>query len=119
MKQDLQRRIQTMFLQDCAMAWFDVVFLWAAVGFVLFAILAIVHDPNIRLAMYIGSGMLLLFNTASVAAMTNHYAEDKEFIYGLDIKHLDANRAAAQAQRADAGVKAAPILAAGSKEGVA
>jgi hypothetical protein len=26
--------------------------------------------------------------------MTKHYAEDKEFIYGLDIKHLDENRAA-------------------------
>jgi hypothetical protein len=24
--------------------------------------------------------------------MVKHYAEDKEFIYGLDIKHLDAMR---------------------------
>jgi hypothetical protein len=38
--------------------------------------------------------MLLLFNTASVFAMTKHFKEDKEFIYGLDIKHLDDNRAA-------------------------
>ncbi len=94
MKQDLQSRIQRMFLQDCAMAWVDVLLLWAAVAFVLISILNIVDDPNIRLAMYVGSGLLVLFNTASVLAMTTHYADDKDFIYGLDIKHLDANRAA-------------------------
>lgn len=95
MKQDLQSRIQRMFMQDCVMAWFDVLLLWAAVAFVLISILGIVQDDGIRLALYIGSGLLVLFNTASVAAMTSHYAEDKDFIYGLDIKHLDANRAAA------------------------
>lgn len=94
MQQDLKSRIQRMFMQDCAMAWTDVLLLWSAVGFVLISILSIVQDPDIRLAMYIGSGLLVIFNTASVAAMTNHYAEDKDFIYGLDIKHLDANRAA-------------------------
>lgn len=99
MKQDLQSRIQRMFMQDCAMAWFDVLLLWAAVGFVLVSILGIVENAEIRLAMYVGSGLLVLFNTASVAAMTNHYAEDKDFIYGLDIKHLDANKAAAQLAR--------------------
>lgn len=100
MKQDMQSRIQRMFLQDCAMAWVDVLLLWGAVGFVLVSILSIVDDPQIRLAMYCGSGLLVLFNTASVTAMTSHYAEDKGFIYGLDIKHLDANRAAAQLAKA-------------------
>lgn len=100
MKVDMQQRIHRMFLQDCAMAWFDVVFLWAAVAFVLFSMLGVVQDQNIRLAMYAGSGLLLLFNTASVAAMTGHYAHDKEFIYGLDIKHLDANRASVQQKEA-------------------
>lgn len=102
MKQDLQSRIQRMFMQDCVMAWFDVLLLWAAVGFVLTSILGIVENPQIRLAMYVGSGLLVLFNTASVAAMTSHYAEDKEFIYGLDIKHLDANKAAAELARTGA-----------------
>ena len=83
-----------MYLRDCLMAWFDVALLWAAVFFVLIAILGIVQDSNIRLVLYISSFMLMLFNTASVFAMTKHFKEDKEFIYGLDIKHLDANRAA-------------------------
>jgi hypothetical protein len=36
--------------------------------------------------------VLLLFNTASIVAMTRHYAADKDHIYGIDIKHLDAGR---------------------------
>lgn len=109
MKQDLKSRIQRMFMQDCVMAWFDVLLLWAVAAFVLIDTLAFIEDGNIRLALYIACGILVLFNTASVMAMTTHYAEDKEFIYGLDIKHLDANReeAARVAQLASAGRAAA------------
>jgi hypothetical protein len=92
MKQDMQARIQRMFMQDCLMAWTDVLLLWCAVGFVLYSVLGVLQDPSIRLALYIGCGLLVLFNTASISAMTHHYAEDKDFIYGLDIKHLDANK---------------------------
>ena len=76
------------------MAWADVLLIWLAVGFVLISILSILEDPVIRWVMIISSALLVFFNTASVGAMTKHYAEDKEFIYGLDIKHLDENRAA-------------------------
>jgi hypothetical protein len=76
------------------MAWSDIVLIWLAVGFVLISILSILDDPIIRSVMIISSALLVLFNTASVAAMTKHYAEDKDFIYGLDIKHPDENRAA-------------------------
>ncbi len=94
MRNEINKRMNEMYLRDCLMAWFDVALLWAAVFFVLIAILGIVQDSNIRLVLYISSFMLMLFNTASVFAMTKHFKEDKEFIYGLDIKHLDANRAA-------------------------
>jgi hypothetical protein len=76
------------------MAWADVLLIWLAVGFVLISILSILEDPVIRWVMIISSALLVLFNTASVGAMTKHYAEDKDYIYGLDIKHLDENRAA-------------------------
>ncbi|MGT2466842.1 hypothetical protein ACVOMV_20465 [Mesorhizobium atlanticum] len=33
---------------------------------------------------------MLIFNTAAILAMLNHYKEDKDFIYGLDIKNADA-----------------------------
>lgn len=94
MTKELAARIHAMYLRDCFMAWFDVLLLWASVLFVLFAILGIVQDSNIRLAMYVSCAMLLLFNTASVFAMTKHFNEDKDYIYGLDLQHLDANRAA-------------------------
>jgi hypothetical protein len=94
MSKDLKTRIHEMYQRDCWLAWIDVVLLWATVIFVLFAILGIVEDSNIRLAMYVSCAILLVFNTASVYAMTNHLKEDKDYIYGLDIKHLDANQAA-------------------------
>jgi hypothetical protein len=95
MKQDLKSRIQRMFMQDCCMAYVDVLLLWATILFVLISILQIVHDSNIRLVMYVASGLLLLFNTASVLAMTKHFSEDKQHIYSLDLKHLDENKAVA------------------------
>ena len=94
MSKELVIRIHNMYLRDCLMAWFDVALLWATVLFVLYAILGIVQDSEIRLALYIASALLLLFNTSSVFAMTRHFNEDKDYIYGLDIQHLDINRAA-------------------------
>jgi hypothetical protein len=36
---------------------------------------------------------VLLFNTASILAMVQHYSGDKDHIYGLDLHYLDALRA--------------------------
>ncbi|MES2181962.1 MAG: hypothetical protein V4493_07665 [Pseudomonadota bacterium] len=94
MSKNIHTRMHEMYMRDCLMAWWDVAMLWAAVIFVLISILSIVHDENIRLVLYIASALLLLFNTSSVFAMTRHFKEDKEYIYGLDIHHFDANRAA-------------------------
>lgn len=94
MSKDIKVRINEMYLRDFMLAWFDVALLWAAVIFVLIAILGIVEDSNIRLVLFISSAALLVFNTASVYAMTKHLKEDKDYIYGLDIQHFDANQAA-------------------------
>ena len=99
MSKDIKTRMNNMYQRDCWLAWFDVALLWATVIFVLFAILGIVEDSNIRLVLYISCTVLLLFNTASVFAMTKHLKEDKDFIYGLDIQHLDANLAAKEHNR--------------------
>jgi hypothetical protein len=101
MKQDLKARIQRMYVQDCAMAYIDTLLLWTVILFVLVSILSIVQDSNIRLVMYVSSAMLLAFNTAAVFAMTKHFTDDKQFIYGLDIKHLDAHRSVANNKRSD------------------
>jgi archaellum biogenesis protein FlaJ (TadC family) len=94
MDKDIKSRMDAMYQRDCWLSWFDVVLLWITVIFVLYAILGIVEDTNIRLALYISCAVLLVFNTASVFAMTKHLKEDKDYIYGLDIQHLDANLAA-------------------------
>lgn len=99
MSNDIKKRMNDMYQRDCWLAWFDVALLWATVLFVLFAILNIVQDQNIRLVLYVSSFVLLIFNTASVYAMTKHLKEDKDYIYGLDIQHLDANLAAKQQNR--------------------
>lgn len=87
---DMAERIETMYQRDRLWAWVIVVALWVATLSVLF--LAWPHIPNqaVRLVALFGASAVLIFNTASIAAMLSHYKEDKEFIYGLDIRGLDA-----------------------------
>jgi len=91
---DLKSRIDAMFAIDRLWAWGFVAALWLVVAFVYFAISAIVVDDAIRIVLAIAALAVVVFNTASIGAMIRHYAHDKEHIYGADIRHLDANRAA-------------------------
>ncbi len=92
MNTDVRARIDAMFSRDKAMAWVFIVLLWVSIAFVYFAILGFVEDGAMRVVLSIGALLLLIFNTASMLAMIRHYAQDKDHIYGLDIKHLDENR---------------------------
>ena len=49
---------------------------------------------NRMILLLIGGAVVLLFNTAAILAMLRHYREDRDFMYGLDIKFLDEARAA-------------------------
>ncbi len=89
MAEHLAHRIDRMFARDRAFALFMVAVLWVCVGFVYLAVDAHVRDGGIRAALAVGALLLLVFNTASILAMVRHYREDKEHIYGLDIRHLD------------------------------
>lgn len=89
MAEHLARRIDRMFARDRAFALTMVAMLWVCVGFVYLAVDAHVRDGGIRAALIIGATLLLVFNTASILAMVRHYREDREHIYGLDIRHLD------------------------------
>ncbi len=88
----MEKRIDAMFTGDRIWATAVVVVLWATVLFVMFAIRGFMNDPAIEIVCWIGAGLLLLFNTASIVAMVRHYAQDKAHIYGVDIRHLDAGR---------------------------
>src|SRR4051794_41352398 len=83
-------RIDSMYRSDSFFAWLFVALLWLCIGFVFYEVWGLVDDTAIRLTLAIGGVLLLLFNTASIGAMVAHYADDKDFIYGLDLKHQDA-----------------------------
>jgi len=91
---DLDQRIEAMYRSDVRAAWILVAFLWIVILFVLFMSWPYIPDTGVRIVSLLAAAAVLIFNTASITAMVRHYAEDKHFIYGLDIKHLDAAKKA-------------------------
>mgnify|MGYP001765004571 CR=1 FL=1 len=87
--EDLARRIETMHKRDVAVAWAFVLGLWFAVIFVAIGTWDLAPNPTARLLLLIGGAIVLLFNTAAILAMLRHYREDRDFMYGMDIKFLD------------------------------
>lgn len=92
MDRDLDTRIEAMYQRDVRGAWILVALLWVVILFVLFMAWPHIPDAGIRLIVAVAAAAVLIFNTASVGAMVRNYREDKHFIYGLDIKNLDAMR---------------------------
>lgn len=90
---DFGQRIEAMYRRDRIWAWILVLCLWLATVSVLFLAWPYIPDRGVRIVALLAAAAVLLFNTASIGAMLKHYAEDKEFIYGLDLKALDAMRA--------------------------
>jgi hypothetical protein len=89
---DLDQRIEAMYRSDVRGAWSFVAVLWVVVLFVLIMSWPHIPDSGVRIVAAIAAAAVLIFNTASIAAMVKNYAADKHFIYGLDIKMLDASR---------------------------
>ncbi|MEM5389448.1 hypothetical protein VSR68_38710 [Paraburkholderia phymatum] len=94
MEHTIRKRIDRMFFRDKRMAQIALLLLWVTFAYVYFAITSQTTDTSVQVALSIGAGAVLIFNSASILAMIRHYAEDKDHIYGLDIRHLDENRAA-------------------------
>ncbi len=78
-----------MHARDVQVAWAFVVGLWLAMIFVAVGTWDLAPDGGARLLLLIGGAIVLVFNTAAILAMLAHYREDRDFIYGLDIKFLD------------------------------
>lgn len=89
---DLNQRIEAMYQSDKRGAWLLVALLWIVILFVLFMSWPYIPDNGVRIVVLIAAAAVLIFNTASIAAMVKNYEEDKAFIYGLDIKNLDEAR---------------------------
>ncbi len=86
----MQDRIEKMFMGDKLVAGILVAALWLTVFFVMFAVRGFMPSAEVEILCWIGAGLLLLFNTASIVAMIKHYGQDKAHIYAVDIRHLDA-----------------------------
>ena len=86
---DLDQRIEAMYRGDKRAAWVLIIALWAALLSVLFLAWPHIPDATVRMVCALGAAAVLIFNTASMIAMLNHYADDKKFIYELDILGLD------------------------------
>lgn len=79
---------------DTRIAWGFVVGLWLAIIFVMWGTWGLAPSGGARVLLLCGGALVLVFNTAAIVAMLRHYREDRDFMYGLDIKFLDAARAA-------------------------
>ncbi|MEW6632558.1 MAG: hypothetical protein AB1440_16945 [Pseudomonadota bacterium] len=88
----LNQRIDKMHARDRAGLLAFIVVLWGTLLFALFSVWPYISIPAMRIILSVACGLVLAFNTAAVVAMLRHYVEDKHFIYGLDIKHLDEMR---------------------------
>ncbi|SFT93843.1 hypothetical protein [Sedimentitalea nanhaiensis] len=94
MTDTMKARIEKMFRGDAMFAFGFVVALWCAVIFVFFSVKPLMTDSGLSTVLICAGAFVLLFNTAAIVAMVRHYAHEKDFIYGLDIRHLDEMRAA-------------------------
>lgn len=89
----LTQRIDSMHGRDRLGLIIFIVVLWCTMLFALFTIWPFIAVPGIRIILSVACGLVLIFNTAAIVAMLRHYSDDKHFIYGLDLKHLDEMRA--------------------------
>ena len=87
---DLNQRIEALYQSDKRNAYILIALLWIVVLFVMIMSWPHIPDNGVRIISLIGAAAVLIFNTAAVMAMLKHYDEDKAFIYGMDIKMLDA-----------------------------
>lgn len=87
-----EERIEKVYRGDVIGAWAFVLALWLTMGFVAWATWDLAPSDNVRYLLLAAGALVLLFNSAAIAAMVKHYREDKAFIYGLDLKNLDAMR---------------------------
>ncbi|MER9917620.1 MULTISPECIES: hypothetical protein [unclassified Mesorhizobium] len=89
---DLPQRIEALYRSDLRGSALLIICLWATILFVLIMTWPYIPDTGIKIVVAIAAAAVLIFNTAAILAMVNHYKEDKDFIYGLDIKNADAAR---------------------------
>ena len=82
---EMQQRAEAMYSRDRWSALLILAVLWASL------IYTYIKVPHGFLGTPIGV-VLLVFNTSSILEMMEHYLEDRDHIYGQDLRNLDLNR---------------------------
>lgn len=89
---ELEQRIARMHSRDRIGLIAFILVLWCTLLFTIFSIWSYISVPAIQIILVVAGGFVLALNSAAVITMLRHYDEDRHFIYGLDLKHLDEMR---------------------------
>ena len=103
---DFKGRIDAMFGRDRLFGWAFVVWLWVTYFFTFWAIMTTWHAPSeggVQIVLIISGLLVLVYNTISIGAMIKHYSEDLEFIYTVDLRHLDSLKEARKQRKQKGG----------------
>ncbi len=89
---EFKQRIQKMFIWDCIFGFVFVVWLWLTYGFVFYMTITQSEfaSGGVKIVLIIAGLLVCIYNTGSITAMVRHYSKDKNFIYTVDLRHLDA-----------------------------
>ena len=91
--------MNAMYQRDRAMAGVFVVLLLIVVPFTVIALWRVMPDLATKALLVATSGVLLLYNVASMLALVRNYKRDKDFIYRRDVAHLRELKVARRLER--------------------
>lgn len=94
-----EQRIDAMYRRDKLAAYISVATVWAVYLFTFWRMSDQFAATGLLWLMAILGGLVLLLNTAAIAALIRHYQDDKAAIYGTDIYYLDQIAADRRAAR--------------------
>jgi hypothetical protein len=87
-------RIGTMVARDRAIAIAFVTLLWLLIAFVLITMTEVTAQRGGQVVLIIAALVQVVFVTGAVVSLVKHASTERDRIYGPDLDHLDANRAA-------------------------
>jgi hypothetical protein len=91
---DRARRIGTMVARDRAIAIAFVALLWLLISFVLATMGDVIGQRGGEIVLVAAALVQVVLITGAVVSLVRHASGERDRIYGPDVDHLDANRAA-------------------------
>ena len=105
MQSTMQERIDSMLRRDIAVGVFFASAMWLTLLFVFLVTARVVEDRAVMLVMLAAALVLGIFNTLSLLSLIRRYRNERQHVYGEDITHLDAIKAAQEQARTGRAVR--------------